>query len=147
MLSDIRDVNLWACRDGITTMISSIPRTSLCRGCFCFIKLKSNYKRPMPWTLRLWVVEVVRLWAIGFISSWAVEFVSSIQPSFISPTCKTVWAYAHARTMYTIESDVSRRHVGDTEMTTETICNFNILRNCMFFSNFAHYLGIQNNFI
>ena len=36
MLSDIRDVNLWICRDGINTMISSIPRTSLCRGCFCF---------------------------------------------------------------------------------------------------------------
>ena len=76
MLSDIRDVNLWACRDGITTMISSIPRTSLCRGCFCFIKLKSNYKRPMPWTLRLWVVEVVRLWAYELLSLWVHELLS-----------------------------------------------------------------------
>ena len=66
---------------------------------------------------------------------------------FLSPTCKTAWTYAHVRRMYTIERGASLRRVGIAETTTETICNFNILRNCMFFSNFAHYLGIQNNFI
>ena len=77
MLSDIRDVILWICRDGINTMISSIPRTSLCRGCFCFyynrkqLVLGIIVKQNCCWKIVVWRMQGVR--SIASINLYAEE--------------------------------------------------------------------------